>query len=137
MLKFALEMNWRKHIWITALQKHISLEHAKQLVLEIHKLRYADEREWADAVLQLAIANNKEIFEKMKEEEFMCQALRELMAPEIDEELTKAERKGKNAGITILFETMQRLKNGETVENLRKSGWDEKTLDVALAALRL
>lgn len=55
----------------------------------------------------------------------------------IDEKLTKAERKGKNAGITILFETMQRLKNGETVEKLRKSGWDEKTLDVALAALRL
>ena len=92
------EMTWEKHIWVTALQRQITREHARLLLLEMRKLEKVQEREWADSVLQLAIANNKEIFERLKGDEFMCQALRELMAEEIDEELYKARCIGEKEG---------------------------------------
>ena len=141
------EMTWEKHIWVTALQRQITREHARLLLLEMRKLEKVQEREWADSVLQLAIANNKEIFETLKGDEFMCQALRELMAEEIDEELYKArcigekegekrgEERGKEKGQKSLGEVIKRLLSGEDKEKIRHSGVSEKTLDWALEVL--
>lgn len=141
------EMTWEKHIWVTALQRQITREHARLLLLEMRKLEKVQEREWADSVLQLAIANNKEIFERLKGDEFMCQALRELMAEEIDEELYKArcigeeegekrgEERGKEKGQRSLGEVIKRLLSGEDKEKIRHSGVSEKTLDWALEVL--
>lgn len=137
------EMTWEKHIWVTALQRQITREHARLLLLEMRKLEKVQEREWADSVLQLAIANNKEIFETLKGDEFMCQALRELMAEEIDEELYKArcigekegEERGEERGQKSLGEVIKRLLSGEDKEKIRHSGVSEKTLDWALEVL--
>lgn len=137
------EMTWEKHIWVTALQRQITREHARLLLLEMRKLEKVQEREWADSVLQLAIANNKEIFERLKGDEFMCQALRELMAEEIDEELYKArcigekegEKRGEEKGQKSLGEVIKRLLSGEDKEKIRHSGVSEKTLDWALEVL--
>lgn len=141
------EMTWEKHIWVTALQRQITREHARLLLLEMRKLEKVQEREWADSVLQLAIANNKEIFERLKGDEFMCQALRELMAEEIDEELYKArcigekegekrgEKRGEENGQRSLGEVIKRLLSGEDKEKIRHSGVSEKTLDWALEVL--
>lgn len=141
------EMTWEKHIWVTALQRQITREHARLLLLEMRKLEKVQEREWADSVLQLAIANNKEIFERLKGDEFMCQALRELMAEEIDEELYKArcigekegekrgEERGEEKGQKSLGEVIKRLLSGEDKEKIRHSGVSEKTLDWALEVL--
>ncbi len=126
------EMEWRQHIWITALQRQISLEHAKVLVLEMKKLEYPDAKEWADSVLQLAMANNKNVFEKLKEERFMCQALRELMADEIHEELYKAEERGAKS----LGDIIRRLLHGEDENTIRKSGVNEELLKMAVAVLQ-
>ena len=141
------EMTWEKHIWVTALQRQITREHARLLLLEMRKLEKVQEREWADSVLQLAIANNKEIFERLKGDEFMCQALRELMAEEIDKELYKArcigekegekrgEERGEEKGQKSLGEVIKRLLSGEDKEKIRHSGVSEKTLDWALEVL--
>ena len=133
------EMTWEKHIWVTALQRQITREHARLLLLEMRKLEKVQEREWADSVLQLAIANNKEIFETLKGDEFMCQALRELMAEEIGEELYKArcigEKEGEENGQRSLGEVIKRLLSGEDKEKIRHSGVSEKTLDWALEVL--
>ncbi len=141
------EMTWEKHIWVTALQRQITREHARLLLLEMRKLEKVQEREWADSVLQLVIANNKEIFERLKGDEFMCQALRELMAEEIDEELYKArcigekegekrgEERGEEKGQKSLGEVIKRLLSGEDKEKIRHSGVSEKTLDWALEVL--
>ncbi len=137
------EMTWEKHIWVTALQRQITREHARLLLLEMRKLEKAEEREWADSVLQLAIANNIEIFETLKGDEFMCQALRELMAEEINEELCKARCRGEKEGEKIgeekgqksLGEIIKRLLSGEDKEKIRSSGVNEKTLDWALEVL--
>ena len=125
------EMEWRKHIWLTASQRKISLEHARALVLEANKLKYPDEKEWADAVFQLVVANNLEIFVQLKEEKNMCQAMRELFKDEFDEE----KKCGIKMGAKILNDIIQRLRSGEDAESIRRSGVDEELLEMALGAV--
>ena len=60
-----------------------------------------DEREYAESVLQLAMETNREIFEKVKGCEEMCQAFWELYAPEIEEERRASEVRGEKRGIEI------------------------------------
>ena len=57
-----------------------------------------DEREYAESVLQLAMETNREIFEKVKGCEEMCQAFWELYAPEIEEERRTSEMRGEKRG---------------------------------------
>ena len=60
-----------------------------------------DEREYAESVLQLAMETNREIFEKVKGCEEMCQAFWELYALEIEEERRASEMRGEKRGIEI------------------------------------
>ena len=57
-----------------------------------------DEREYAESVLQLAMETNREIFEKVKGCEEMCQAFWELYALEIEEERRASEMRGEKRG---------------------------------------
>ena len=57
-----------------------------------------DKREYAESVLQLAMETNREIFEKVKGCEEMCQAFWELYAPEIEEERRASEMRGEKRG---------------------------------------
>ena len=134
------EMEWRKHIWLTALQRKISLEHARALVLEANKLKHPDEKEWADAVFQLVVANNKEIFEQLIQEgKNMCQALRELLDDQIQEEVNDAEARGIEIGeargearaATTIGDILCRLSSGEDEETIRSSGVNNEVLAIA------
>ena len=52
------------------------------------------DKENADAVMHVSINANREVYNKIREENpFMCQALRELMEDEIQEEIKAAEEK--------------------------------------------
>ena len=73
----------------------------RMLIEEVRKLTDPGEREFAESVLQLAMETNREIFEKVKGCEDMCQAFWELYAPEIEEERRKSELRGEKRGIEI------------------------------------
>ena len=82
----------------------------------------------------------------------MCQALRELMADEINEELYKAECRGEEKGRILgeergiklgeargaknLGEIIRRLLSGEDENKIRNSGADEKMLQLAMSVLQ-
>ncbi len=57
---------------------------AEKLLNTAADLYRKDDKEFAESVLQVAMSKNKEIFDIVKEESKMCEALRELMKPEID-----------------------------------------------------
>lgn len=52
------------------------------------------ERESIDAVLQVSVSANRELYEQIREETGMCQALRELMKDEFENAEKKAEKRG-------------------------------------------
>ena len=51
------------------------------------------DKEKADAVLQVSVAANRKNYDKVRRTSDMCEALRELMKEEIEEELKKTEIK--------------------------------------------
>lgn len=93
------QLNKEEHLWLRALTQHLSDSDAEQLVYKIHGLKRKDEKEFADSVLQVAMSANKAAFEEIKEGMDVCEALYELMKPEIDEAMEQAEKKGMEQGI--------------------------------------
>ena len=95
------ELDPKEHIWLTSLVDGLKENEARMLIEEARKLTGPDEREYAESVLQLAMETNREIFEKVKGCEDMCQAFWELYAPEIEEERRASEKRGEKRGIEI------------------------------------
>ena len=94
------------------------------LIEEVRKLTDPGEREFAESELQLAMETNREIFEKVKGCEDMCQAFWELYAPEIEEERRTSEMRGEKRGeklgkrrtlISLIIKKIQRGKDILTI----------------------
>lgn len=127
------ELDMKEHMWLTALNGTMEREEAERLVKRVEKLE-AHDREYANAVLQIAMKRNTNLFEKMKEEMNMNYVL-ELFKPEIEakmkEERVEGREEGRVEGQKILYQTVQRLRKGETVEELMKSGIDVESVRLA------
>ena len=76
-----------------------------------------DEREYAESVLQLAMETNRDIFEKVKGCEDMCQAFWELYAPEIEEERRASEMRGEKLGErrTLISQIIKKIQRGKDI----------------------
>jgi hypothetical protein len=68
----------------------------RNLLEKIEAMNQKQDRELADSVLQVSISANKQVVEELRGDETMCQALLEIMEPEINkikadvrEEVTK------------------------------------------------
>lgn len=87
------ELNEESHVWLTSLTQNISEESARSILLISNRLSLKDDKENADSVLQVAVQKNPDVFNKLKEvDKGMCEALKELMKPELDEAVKKAEK---------------------------------------------
>lgn len=95
------ELDKQEHIWLTSLSNHMCEEDTRTLLRETGKLTQKDDREYADAVLQIAMERNKELFDREKEDADMCEAFWELFQPEIEAEKKNSELCGKKQGIEI------------------------------------
>ena len=78
------------------------------------------EKSDADAVLQVSMSANYELYEKVRRDNTMCEALRRLMKDEIEEALDAAKQEGSAEGhIQAQRETTMALaKMGMAVENI-------------------
>ncbi len=84
------ELNPKEHIWLTSLTNNLSEKAAKTLVLEAGKLSKKDDMDYADSVLNVALKRNATIFHQIKGvSNDMCEALMELMRPEMEAEIEK------------------------------------------------
>lgn len=79
------------HIWIKSLSRNVTQEHLKCFILEAVSIKNSKVKELADAVSEVVIKANRYALEELKRKEpKMCEALKELMKPEIEEELSNA-----------------------------------------------
>ena len=100
--------------WLTLLNKDLDKSDAKRAVAQMELLTEGSNKQHGDSVLQVAVQENEEIFNKIKEEGNMCEALRRLMEPEIKEEVDKAV-------VQDRIDTVRNaLKNGSSVEDISK-----------------
>ena len=92
------ELDKHEHIWLTSLSDHMCEEDARALLKEVRNLTQKDDKEYADAVLQIAMEKNKELFDREKEDADMCEAFWELFQPEIEAEKRNSELCGEQRG---------------------------------------
>lgn len=84
------ELNEQNHIWLRALTQNLSKQEAEKLIRDSGNLSQKDEKDLASSVMQVAIKENKTVFLGVKEASKMCEALRELMKPEMDKAISDA-----------------------------------------------
>ncbi len=105
------ELNEEAHIWLKALSGEMHKEQMRKLLEKIEKLKMGFDRELADSVLQVSIGANKQVVEELRGDENMCQALLEIMEPEINKikENVKEEvtREGIRSLVTFLRDSGQ------------------------------
>lgn len=90
------EMEWRSHVWLKALSGKMKKQDMKELLEKTESIKQKFDRELADSVLEVSIRANQCIVDELGGDDSMCQALLEIMEPEINkivEEATEKVRK--------------------------------------------
>lgn len=77
------ELDRKNHVWLTALSGGMGMQDMKELLERIDSLTQKQDRELADSVLEVSIRANRRIVEELRGDGNMCQALLEIMEPEI------------------------------------------------------
>ena len=90
-------------VWLQSLTNRLRVLDAKNLLANIEETRYVkDERELIESVLQVALAANREAFDKMrKEDPSMYDALRDFMAADFQKAEEKGIARGMEKGVGI------------------------------------
>ena len=124
----AKELDKQTHSSLRVLTDNADIEDVETFLQNSVKTNEPWEREDIDAVLQASVSANKELYEAIRRDSGMCQALRELMKDEIEDAEKRAEKRGeirgerrgeKNGGIrkeSIIVKNM--YNNGITPEEI-------------------
>ena len=122
------ELDKQTHSSLRVLMDKADREDVETFLQNSVKTNEPWEREDIDAVLQACVLANKELYEAIRRDSGMCQALRELMKDEIEDAEKRAEKRGeirgerrgeKNGGIrkeSIIVKNM--YNNGITPEEI-------------------
>jgi hypothetical protein len=88
----------KENVWLRSLSDDVGEDAAREMVSATQKLQNKGDKDNAEAVLQVSVKANIEIYDRIKEEKDMaCEALRELFKPELEE----ATQKGRQEGIEL------------------------------------
>jgi hypothetical protein len=141
------ELEPKEHVWLRALTDRLKEEDARRLALATRDLSLKGDVDNADAVIQVSMKANEAIYEKMREDEIMCEALREFFEPEIEQRLKEANESGIQKGMQqglqcgiqqgcdAVFDIQQKLKDGESKESLIGQGYEKAIVDKAYKVL--
>ena len=94
----AKELDKQTHSSLRVLMDKADREDVETFLQNSVKTNEPWEREDIDAVLQASVSANKELYEAIRRDSGMCQALRELMKDEIEDAEKRAEKRGEIRG---------------------------------------
>jgi hypothetical protein len=84
------ELSPEMHSSLRILTDHAKADDVKRFLLQAEKVTTPGERDNIDAVLQASVAANFELYDDVRRDSIMCQALQELMKDEIEEKVNDA-----------------------------------------------
>lgn len=124
------ELKKENHVWLTSLSNRLNKQDVTRLLQNVRVLRQDFDKELADSVLEVSVQANLPVLTKMKEGDNMCQALMEVMKPEIDkirEEEKKrgielGEKRGREQGIELGEKRGRELGEKRSIELGEKRG---------------
>lgn len=100
----------------------------QELFQRIQTLQSRLDRELADSVLQVSIEANRQMVEKWKGDDHMCQALLEIMEPEIRIIEKEREEAGWQKGMEKGIQQGMRQGIQGAIDMLRKLGYQEEKI---------
>lgn len=116
------ELDEQNHTWLRSLSDKLEKEEMRKLLEEIDILTEKFERELADAVLEVSVRANQGIVEELKGDKHMCQALLEIMEPEINKIAAEVAEKAAKEAAEKAAEEAATKQAKETAVNMLKSG---------------
>lgn len=130
------ELSKKNHILLSSLTREMDKEGAERLAEFVAGLTDKEDKDNADAVLQVAMHANMQLFEMLKEDETMCDALREFFKDELQEAnergLATGTANGKAEDIIELLNDV-----GKVSEELSNVIYGQKDLEVLKKWLKL
>ncbi len=95
------ELRKEDHTWLKALSSQLEKQEMKELLDKIYNLTHKFDRELADAVLEVSVKANQAVVGELRGDESMCQALLEIMEPEISKIADEAATKETSTGTAL------------------------------------
>ena len=103
-------------------------DEVRRFIIDTDKRKEPGDRQNADAVLQASVSANRELYEQIRRENSMCEALRELMRDEIEADKNKARTEA-NAEVRADIAS-EMLRAQEPISKIiRYTGITEKELE--------
>ena len=104
--------------WLTLLSGDLDRTDVARVVSQIKTLAEENEKRHGDSVLQVAMQENEEVFNEIKEDENMCEALRKFFEPELNEAIEKAIKGVEESSQKEII--LNALKAGNSVADISK-----------------
>ena len=92
------ELEPREHRSLRILSNHAKKEDVEEFLKEVEKMNTPRERQNVEAVLQVSVKANDELYREIRRDANMCDALRELMKDDIEREVSAARKLGESEG---------------------------------------
>lgn len=110
-------LDGERHSSLRVLSNRAAREDVERFLEEAQKITSPRERNNIDAVLQVSVNANFELYQDIRRDSGMCEALRELMKDEIEIELKKSAEQGMAQGMAQVILNMQG--NGFDMEQIK------------------
>ena len=101
------ELDGDKHSSLKIISKNASEKDVRRFLEEAKLAKDPGDRHNIDAVLQVSVSANRQLFDQIRKDEDMCQALRELMKDEIAEERAEERTEARAVDIKELMKNMK------------------------------
>jgi hypothetical protein len=95
------------HSSLRVLSKNVKEDDVRRFLTSTEHMVMPGDLNNADAVMQVSIAANRKVYDLVKEDYYMCEALRELMKDEIDREV---EERSEKARVEALKEAREKAR---------------------------
>ena len=118
------ELTHENHEWFNLLSDKVTKQEMARAIKYSRNVKNKNEKELIDAIFEVSVLANKNIVEELKMgDEDMCQALMEIMKPEIEEVVDTAVRETTEHAIRVAIEMLRSLNlgNAEIKEALQKN----------------
>lgn len=102
-------LDGESHRWLKALSDKLKKQEMAALLKNIESLSQKFDKELADAVLEVSVRANPQIVEELKGDKAMCQALLEIMEPEINKIVGRAKEEADQKAKKEAEETVAKL----------------------------
>lgn len=108
------QLDKKAHRCLRILSSNADREDIEAFLIDADKMNNPRERNNIDAVLQASVSANYELYQEIRRDSVMCEALRELMKDEIDRDVNNARAEGEAKG--------EAKGEARIILNMRKNG---------------